>query len=276
MRERALTLPFALIGAVGGGLFAHLLREGVPFVIVVTVTTAFCAAGLARLVENARTPASAMGITVFGAPLAGALNGVVVMFLAGGFVHSYRLARYRHFFDALIGAGILGALVSLLFIVPLALVTSSASAVHARPGSIAWDSQRRRVVRMAATASVVVAGAMPSGRLQFPSVVAMGLALTLVFVAITEWDALRSLVDVDERWSKHEHLRPRESIVDLGVGNERWAFSSGGETYRDESALFIVWGDAPTARAILRESSRSATLSAALGIACVALRLLFA
>jgi hypothetical protein len=226
------------------------------------------------VVERARTPGNAMLFTIFGAPIAGALNGALAVTLASLDFRPHHAMAFRHLGASIIGAGFLGALISVFFVLPLAFVTRAANGVHARIASIAWDSQRRRVFRVAATASIVAACLVPSARVGFPIFACVALAITLVLIAITDWDALRSLVTVDDRFEKHAP-RSGESIVDLGVGDELWARPSSTETYRGDTAPFVVWGDAATARVILRESSRAAILCAALGLACVALRVLF-
>jgi hypothetical protein len=273
MRPRLVTVPFALVGGVGGGLFASLLREGRGMVAIIIACTTLCAIGLAHMVERARTANGAMLVTIFGAPVAGALNGALTILVASTIIGPRTASTYHHLGYGMLGCAILGAMISVFFVLPLALVTRSANAVHARIGSITWDSQRRRVLRVAATCSVAVAWIMPSSRYGLPAIATVALALVLILLAITDWDALRSLVTIDAQWKKHQPTSG-ESIVDLGVGNELWARPSAAETYRGDTAPFVVWGDETTARVILRESLSVAQVCAITGIGCVVLRLL--
>jgi hypothetical protein len=273
MRPRLVTVPFGLVGSVGGGLFASLLREGRGMVAILVACTTVCAIGLAHIVERTHSANRAMLVTIFGAPVAGAVNGALTILIASIVIGPRTTSTYHHLGYGMLGCAILGAIVSIFFVLPLALVTRSANAVHARIGSIAWDSQRRRVLRVAATCSVVAAWIMPStSRYGVPGFATIALAVVLVLIAITDWDALRKLVTIDDQWKKHQ-LSSGESVVDLGVGDELWARASVAATYRADSAPFVVWGDEPTARAILRESWRIAQLAALAGVACLALRL---
>lgn len=273
MRPRLLSLPFGLIGAVGGGLFGSLLREGRAMVAILIASTTLCAIGLARVVEQARTANRAMLFTIFGAPFAGAVNGALTILVSSMVIGPRTAATFHHLGYGLLGCAILGAIVSIFFVLPLALVTGSANSVHARIGSIAWDSQRRRVLRVAAMSTVVVACIMPSSRYGFPGVASVALTLVLVFVAITDWDALRSLVTIDHQWQKNQPLQGG-SIVDLGVGDDRWSRASVAETYRGDAAPFVVWGDEATTRVILRESLSIAQLCAVSAVGALVLRLI--
>jgi len=285
-RDR-IALPFAVIGAAGGGLVAHLLSGGyrmsdARFTVLLVVSTAAVAGLLGRLLERhlgACTWNERYTRTIFSALLAGAVNGGLIY--AGVVIASERAHP-----EALIGlpfAGIFGAVVAVPFLVPLCLtVRASATANDAREGSIAFDSRRRAVWRVVA-GSISVACLFgiprPNGMKQallhhWPT------QLTLVCLAVVAWSTILELVEARRTRilrSTHEsfHLASdRDAIpssvprlVDYGLGGEvRVETAPGVLAYRTaDEARRVALGDPALA---LRDLRHAATVGAIALVLC--------
>lgn len=289
--------PFALLGVVGGALFACALGGiSVRDRVVLTTSTALSAAALGLLVDRvARSRGSAVALATIGAPFAGIANAWSIWFALFLAAPSSG-ATSRLPLDLFVAATLFGAGAAVPFIVPFLLVTGAAWDVHARPGSTAARSQRRRVWRLTLTCVAIASGVVPAFHHDDPvSIVVLCVSLVLlVGLALFESAQATRVVTVDREsgWERRNDVpatavdgassgdAPKAggvSSIDHGIGNELWARTNQQTGYRALGApVCVVRGDPVVARAVLRDSAASALTGAMLAGGALVLRVYLA
>jgi len=285
MAPRDLVIACSVIGALGGAMFGSLFStpgyrtpwHGWESVFAIGIPTTVSATLLGLALANralGRTAWTAVGQAIAFSFVAGGLNGVLVLATMAVAKGSPSLdLRVLAIASAACGFGMLCAIP---FVPAIAAATVSAARVHARTGSMAEASQRRRIARTVAVSLAIAAALVPARH----GPVSMTIAVSAFFVTLllTAVDAfalgrVRALV-TSCGWERAESEPEAATIVDFGIGSEIWFRRREDETYRSTStARELRRGDPLLMRSVATDSLRGHAIAAAVAFAAVIVKL---
>lgn len=282
MARRDLVLACSAIGALGGALFGAMFSapgyrtpwHGWEPIVAVALPSAVCACWLGSALTKRGLGRKALPVArdaIAFTFVAGLVNGWLVLALSALVKQVPNLDR--DFAMVVVGAAIFGLIAAIPFVPAIAAVTFSASRVHARVGSFAEASQRRRIASTAAVSLAIAALLVPTRHHTLAATIALLALVATTTLSIVEALSLRRLRVLSRGGDWERLAEVAAPTVDLGLGDELWIRRELDETYRTGVAGLVRRGDALLTETVARDSLRGHAVAAAVSLAAAVVKL---